>query len=199
MRILVYEHVSGGGYAGQPINPSVLSEGFGMLRGFVADLKAIGHHTTVLLDERIWRTHPPLSADRIIPISKRKSIKVLKSTAKTCDATYIIAPETEKTLETLVHWSEQNGRLSLNSDANTINQVSDKFLLFKTLIRNGLPAPETHVFETTVKTTEIINRAKDELGYPLVVKPINGVSCSGLSLVRDDGQMAAAIAKVKSE
>ena len=60
MRILVYEHVSGGGYAGQPISPSVLSEGFGMLRTVVSDFKAAGHEVTVLLDARISKLNPPI-------------------------------------------------------------------------------------------------------------------------------------------
>ena len=43
MKVIVYEYVSGGGYAGQLIPPGVLSEGFGMLRSVVADFKAAGH------------------------------------------------------------------------------------------------------------------------------------------------------------
>ena len=68
LRIIVYEHVSGGGYAGQPLPLDVLAEGFGMLRNFVTDLKAAGHETTVLLDGRFSKLNPPLDADCIKPV-----------------------------------------------------------------------------------------------------------------------------------
>ncbi len=68
MKILVYEHVSGGGYAGQDISPSVLSEGFGMLRCLVEDFKAAGHEVTVLIDSRLSKLNPPIDADCIVPI-----------------------------------------------------------------------------------------------------------------------------------
>ena len=68
MKIIVYEHVSGGGYAGQPIPSGVLAEGYGMLRGVVADFKAAGHEVTVLLDERISKLNPPIDADCTVPI-----------------------------------------------------------------------------------------------------------------------------------
>ncbi len=68
LKIIVYEHVSGGGYAEQTIPPSVLAEGFGMLRCVVADFKAAGHEVTVLLDARISKLNPPIDADCIVPI-----------------------------------------------------------------------------------------------------------------------------------
>ena len=40
LKVIVYEHVSGGGYAGQPIPAGVLAEGFGMLRSVVADFSS---------------------------------------------------------------------------------------------------------------------------------------------------------------
>ncbi len=68
MKILVYEHVSGGGFAGQDISPSVLSEGFGMLRCLVEDFKVAGHEVTVMLDDRLSKLNPLIDADLIVPI-----------------------------------------------------------------------------------------------------------------------------------
>ena len=73
MKVIVYEHASGGGYAGQPIPSSVLSEGFGMLRSVVADFKAAEHEVTVLMDARLSKLNPPLNADVILPILLRMS------------------------------------------------------------------------------------------------------------------------------
>jgi len=64
LRVLVYEHVSGGDFAAKPISPSVLSEGFGMLRTLTADFRAAGHTILTTLDARIAKINPPLAADR---------------------------------------------------------------------------------------------------------------------------------------
>ena len=53
MRLLVYEHVSGGGFADESIPADILSEGFGMLSTVISDFKAAGHNITTTLDSRI--------------------------------------------------------------------------------------------------------------------------------------------------
>ena len=102
MKIIVYEHVSGGGYAGKQISPSILSEGFGMLRKVVSDFKDAGHEVTVLLDNRLSNLNPPLNADCKVPVFYFEEPKeILTSLAKINDAIYVIAPETGKTLQSL--------------------------------------------------------------------------------------------------
>ncbi len=68
MKVLVYEYVSGGGYAGQAISPSILAEGYAMLRSVTSDFKEAGHQVTVLLDMRILLLNPPLDADCTVPV-----------------------------------------------------------------------------------------------------------------------------------
>ncbi len=114
MRILVYEHVSGGGYAGQPISPSVLSEGFGMLRSIVSDFKSAGHEVTVLLDNRLSKLNPPIVADCTLPVFHPKEAeKFLINAAKINDAVYVIAPETGQTLQSIVELVEHMARFRL--------------------------------------------------------------------------------------
>jgi predicted ATP-grasp superfamily ATP-dependent carboligase len=126
LKVIVYEHVSGGGYAGQPIPASVLSEGFGMLRYLVEDFKAAGHEVTVLLDERLSKLHPPIDADCTVPIFyPYEPEKFLKNIPKINDAIYIIAPETGRTLQSFVELVEQTGKKSLNCAAHAIGKASD--------------------------------------------------------------------------
>ena len=111
MKIVVYEYVSGGGYAEQPIPPNVLAEGFGMLREIVADFTAAGHEVTVLLDARIAKLHPPLDVFCILPIYFRKeSERFLKNIATINDATYIIAPETGTNSSIVCRTHRANGQ-----------------------------------------------------------------------------------------
>ncbi len=199
MRLIVYEHVSGGGYAQQPIPPSVLSEGFAMLRMVVSDFKAAGHEVTVLLDERLSKLNPTLDADSTVPILNASEPKgFLSNIAKINDAIYIIAPETGQTLQSLVELAKQTGKISLNCELSAIGKAADKAILFETLQKLGM-SPKTVILNVDNSLTEVKNAIKKMLGYPFVLKPADGVSCSGLSLVKEEAQIEKATAKIHAE
>ncbi len=200
MRLLVYEHVSGGGYAGQPISPSILSEGFGMLRSFVSDFKSAGHEVTVLLDARLAKLNPPIVTDCTIPVFyPQEAEKFLINAAKINDAIYVIAPETGQILQSLVELVEHTGKVSLNCDASAIQKVADKTVLYEKLKKKDLPTPNTVVFNTDEGLGEVKQTIRSKFSYPLVFKPMDGVSCGGLSIVKEDAQVEKAVAKIKAE
>ena len=200
MRLLVYEHLSGGGRAGQPISPSLLSEGFGMLRSIVSDFKSAGHEVTVLLDARLSKLNPLIVADCTIPIFYPKEAeKLLINTAKINDAVYVIAPETGQTLQSIVEFVEHIGNVSLNCDAGAIQKVADKTVLYETLKKNSVPTPNTLVLNVNGDLAEVKQIVRSKLSYPAMFKPADGVSCGGLSIVKEDAQVEKAIAKIKTE
>jgi tyramine---L-glutamate ligase len=199
LRIIVYEHVSGGGYAGQVVSPSVLSEGFAMLRTLTSDFKSAGHEITVLLDARISKLNPPISADCIVPIFYNdEPKKFLASIAKINEAVYVVAPETGQTLYSLVALVEQTGKVSLNCESSAIQKVADKTVLYDILKKNRLPTPKTLVLNMNDSLAEVKQSIKSKLTYPLMFKPADGVSCSGLSLLKEDGLLENAIEKLKA-
>src|SRR5512141_1013452 len=107
LRVIIYEHASSGGYAGQSIPADVLAEGFAMLRSFAADLKASGYKTTVLIDERLFKLNPQLETDCTIPVIYPDEPKqIIADLAKTNDAIYVVAPETDQTLQKMVEFCE---------------------------------------------------------------------------------------------
>jgi tyramine---L-glutamate ligase len=196
LKVLVYEHVSGGGCAGQDISPSALSEGFGMLRCLVEDFKAAGHEVTVLLDERLSKLNPPMNADHIVSIFyPYETEKFLINIAKINDAIYVLAPETEQTLQSFVNLAEQTGKNSLNCESHAIKKVADKTVLFNVLQKLGV-SPKTVIFSVDDDLLKIKETIKKELIYPLVLKPADGVGCRGLSLVNAEVQLAGAVAKI---
>jgi tyramine---L-glutamate ligase len=200
LKVLVYEHVSGGGYAEQPIPLSVLAEGFGMLRSVVADFTAAGHEVTVLMDVRIAKLHPPIDAFCILPVNYAKEFKkFLKNLATINDAIYIIAPETASTLQSLVELVEKTGKTSLNCETGAIKSVADKGVLHESLQKNGFPTPKMLVLKRSDSLMQIKQAIKQELSYPVVVKPVDGVGCGGLSIVKQEAQLESAIDKVKAE
>jgi predicted ATP-grasp superfamily ATP-dependent carboligase len=200
LRLLIYEHVAGGGFADGPIPVGVLSEGFGMLRTLISDFKAAGHYVTTMLDSRLARLNPPLGADCVVPVfSSREAQLAICKVSASADAAYVIAPETEGVLQSLVENVEQTGAASLNCPASTIGKVVDKAFLHASLTKLGLPAPETMVFSVADGVEEIKRAIHDRLCFPLIFKPSNDVSCCGLSAARNESQVAGAVGKNKRE
>ena len=148
MKTILYEHVSGGGYAGHHISPDILAEGFAMLRTVASDFKTAGHEVTILLDDRISKLNPPINADCTVPIIyPEETTRFLTSLASINDASYIIAPETGQILESYVALMEKTGKISLNSQSNAIKQVANKINLQKILQKNHVNTPDNLVFK----------------------------------------------------
>jgi hypothetical protein len=199
LRILVYEHVSGGGFADEPLPASVLSDGFGMLRTLIADFKAAGHNISITLDARIARLNPPLPADCVVPLFSCQEVQAnLRKLSEQADAMYIIAPETDGVLWSLVETVEHTDAASLNCESGAIEKVSDKVGFYDFMRKLGLPVFETLTFTVDGDLKEIQKRVQADLGFPVVFKPSDGVSCCGVSVVRDEVQVAGAVAKINA-
>lgn len=197
MNILIYEHASAGGFAEGAVSPEILAEGFGMLRTFVADLNAAGHHVTIVISAELAGLNPPLHADCMLPVfSFQEAQQVILKASAVADAAFIIAPETGGTLRSMVEFLEQNGVATINCSSKSIEAVSDKGVLFQVLKCKGLLVPKT----VTVDVSDSIGKAvKNCFSFPVVFKPLDGVGCSGLSLVENESQIVEAVAKLDSE
>jgi predicted ATP-grasp superfamily ATP-dependent carboligase len=197
LKILLFEYVSGGGFAKQLLPSGLLSEGFGMLRGLTADFKAAGHNLTIMLDSRLADLKPPLKADRVIPVYSEDITQVLINASKDVEAAFVIAPEPNNVLVSMVKHVETLGVLSLNCQADAITLAADKATLYERVKCLGLDAPETFLFNID-KVKEIMQKSHD-LGFPVVVKPVNGAGCSGLSITKNEREVAAAVNKIRAE
>ncbi|MCL2359749.1 ATP-grasp domain-containing protein [Candidatus Bathycorpusculum sp.] len=199
MKILVYEHVSGGGYAEQLLPTEALAEGFAMLRCLVADLRAAGHQVTVLLDSRLFKLDPPIEAtytSQVLYINEPK--KLLINLAKNNDAIYIIAPETGQTLQSYVELIEKTEKVSLNSQSIMIAKAANKIALYDGLQKNGYPIPKSFILNVTNSITQIETAITGQLTYPVIFKPVDGVGCSGISLIENATDINCGVAKIKS-
>jgi predicted ATP-grasp superfamily ATP-dependent carboligase len=200
LRLLVYEHVSGGGFADESLSASILSEGFGILRTLVSDFKAAGHHVSTTLDSRVAGLNPPIPADCVVPVfSSRETQVKLRELSEQADAVYIVAPETDGVLQSLVKMVEQTSAASLNCQAGAIEKVSDKAGFTEFIRTLGVPMPETSLFSVTDGRAEITKAVRGSLSFPVVFKPSDGVSCGGVSVVRNEVQLAGAVGKIKGE
>ncbi|MDR2719390.1 MAG: ATP-grasp domain-containing protein [Nitrososphaerota archaeon] len=197
MKILVYEHACGGGFAEGAVSSGILAEGFGMLCSCVAGLKEAGHNVIVVLDEGLSRFNPPVMADLVIPIfSFREAQQAILKSCADVDAAYVIAPETSGTLYALVELIEQNGVPLLNSCSKAIKAVSNKVNLYKTLKDNKIKTPKTLQINATQDVKGLII---DTFDFPVIFKPVDGVGCSGLSIVEETSQIEGAIKRIDTE
>lgn len=199
MKVLVYEHACGGGFAEGVVSSGILAEGFGMLRCCVAGLKAAGHEVLVVVDEGLARFNPPVEADFIPVFNFNDAQQAILKACVDVDAVYIIAPETGGTLHALVKLVEQNGVPTLNSHSSAIEAVSDKANLYRTLKINKpeVRTPKTVQVSTGCQCIKEVFRG--EFGFPVVVKPVDGVGCSGLSLLENVSQFEDAVGKIVAE
>lgn len=200
LRVLVYEYVSSGGYVEQAIPASILAEGYAMLRCVTADLKAAGHQVTVLLDERISKFKAPLDVDCTVPVSSADSVnKALTHNVAANDAVIIIAPETAQILQKLVRGIEQTGKISLNCSADAIATFSDKAKLTHYLQKNRYSTPKTLILKSDEEIDKLKTTITSQLTFPLVFKPLDGTSCTGISIVKNQDEILTAIQKIRNQ
>ncbi|MCW4005589.1 MAG: ATP-grasp domain-containing protein [Candidatus Bathyarchaeota archaeon] len=199
MKVLVYEHLSGGGLAGQCLPAGLLSEGYAMLSGVASDFQAAGDQVTVLLDERLAGYGLPLQGSRVLGVSADENfLDVLVQAAECADAVLVVAPEDSKLLYSIVQTLENHGRCVLNCQPNAIEQATDKKCFSDHLKKLGLPYPNTQTFGKQ-KSSSCIKKAVEVLGFPLVFKPASGAGCSGISFVQNSSQIETAVEKIRRE
>jgi predicted ATP-grasp superfamily ATP-dependent carboligase len=200
LKVLIYEYVSGGGFTHKSIPPSILSEGFGMLRTLISDVKAAGHSVTTVLDSRLAVLNLPIEADCIVPVStSREAEEATQKISEIADAAYMIAPGSNQLLQSFVASMERTGVPSLNCRASAIGMVSDKAILLERVKKMGLPTPATIMVSALEDVAEIKQTISGKLEFPLIFKPVDGVGCGGLSVVRNENQVASAVDKVIRE
>ncbi|MCX8150277.1 MAG: ATP-grasp domain-containing protein [Candidatus Bathyarchaeota archaeon] len=198
MHILLYEHISSGGLAGEDLSASVLCEGFAMLNTAAADFQAAGHSVTALVDSRLVAYGTPLKTKNVLVVSTKEAAKqTLLKAANEANAALVIAPESDKILSSIVRQLEDAGLQSLNCSPAAIEKVANKSILKTYTEELGLPIPETLILSTRDTPQKIATTIKRNLQFPVVFKPSEGTSCSGLSIVNSSSQIVTAINKIK--
>jgi len=199
LKVALFEYVSGGGFSDKNLPSSILSEGYGMLSSALRDFREAGHQTGTLLDSRLDPFQPPLRANEIHLVNSQKKLKTeFLNLLRHADAHLLIAPETGGILSDFLRLGEELSIDSLNCSIDSINPICNKLKLYERLKENGLPVPKTDevtIEEDVEKSQKII----ENIGFPVIIKPKEGIGCQGLSIVKKFPQLPIAISKVKKE
>lgn len=181
MRVLVFEHICGGGMVREPLLDSLQPMGLAMLQAVTRDLWRAGCHVTVTLDARVnWSG---IDADLTLVQPEESIHAVLGTLGKQVDAVLIIAPEMAGLHSGYASALEREGVKLLGSSSGAIRTCTDKYTLGLKLARAAVPTPPTMLFRPNLSLDE-----------PVIVKPRSGAGCEQTRVCRSPADLARATA-----
>lgn len=188
--LFVHEYVTGGGLSSRELPGELAAEGAAMLRAVLADCAAWGGVRTLsTLDWRLADVELP--AEHIIRVVPGGHAPAFRAALARCDAALVIAPETAGLLAELNGRVLEAGACLVGSAPEAVRLAGDKWACYQRWLAAGVPTPLTSLADPGTAVP-----AAQDLGYPVVVKPVDGVGCEGVSLARDDRELGLALALI---
>ncbi|MGC9781641.1 MAG: ATP-grasp domain-containing protein [Candidatus Heimdallarchaeota archaeon] len=179
-RILVVDYIVGGGFSEEDLPMDILAEGYAILRASVEQFAQLGYKISTLIDQRL------MQHIRISPIHDFKSVSShedfvngIKAFSEEVDYTLTLAPESKGILKDLASIMHNSKSTFLGSKPEAIEIAGDKLKTMNLAKELGLNVPATFAPLYNEPFDKIVDDV-DILGYPLIVKPIDGVGCKGL-------------------
>ena len=179
MKILAYEHITGGGLLGDAHMSALAPEGDAMLRALVDDLTAIsGVEVAIMRDARM---HADLPAT-VHPVSNASDFwPAFRRAMRDVDAVWPIVPEQDGLLLRITEEILQAGRVLLGCRPDAVKIATSKHATADVLARAGIATIPTYLDERSVPP---------EIGA-IVVKPDDGAGCQDTLLFRSRSQLWA--------
>jgi len=169
-----------------------------MLWALLTDFRRWGCMRTVTaLDSRFVERVPALNrhtlpADEVACAPAGSHRETFTSLLKRCDAVLVIAPETGGILAGLTAQAERAGVPVLGSSASAVRIAGNKAACHQLFREAGLPAPPSRTCRDCLEA-----RVAEQLGYPLVLKPVDGAGCEGICRVDRPSELGSAVAKMR--
>ncbi|NOQ65264.1 MAG: ATP-grasp domain-containing protein, partial [Methyloprofundus sp.] len=187
MRILVFEFITGGGFATQAIPESLLQEGRLMRHALLADLGVLPEHKLLVLqDERLAIDRADL---HYLMVSEAVELEVLLSAEQdNYDVVWLIAPETDGILAFWCHFFTAQGKLLANTGEMGVKICQDKFSCFELLQRADIASVPTQLLDKALNIT-----------CPSVLKLNNSVGCEGVYFLESEQHWKALLPQLKQE
>lgn len=162
MSVFLFEYATCGAFP--ELEPSITVEGMGMFKALEQGFEDV----RTFIDARIP------GFDNFPKVKKYEEL--FFDFLEDAEFFLVIAPESDGELYRLTKEAEEAGGANLGSSPDAIETASDKLATHEAL--RGLETPKTEEFSGT--TTR---------DFPLIAKPRDGVSCEGVSLVRNEEEL----------
>jgi tyramine---L-glutamate ligase len=147
MNIFVSEFLCSGAFAGREFSASLLCEGAAMLWSVVDDFLRVPEcRVSITLDARLLDVATRRKSENCHVVSVAgadEERRTFDRLATTCDATLVIAPETDGELVRRVRQTRELGAESLNCSVEAIELCGDKLKLARHLDAHHLPTIPT--------------------------------------------------------
>ena len=175
MKLFVYEHITSGALAGQELPSSLAREGDEMLSSVVADCHSLSQLELIILrDSRLSNLSSIFDNDTTHQCHKVSSPSAFQQlwlqNLKSCDAVFIIAPETNNVLAELQQQAIVLDKTILGCQPSTIALSSNKLNCDQQLNHHNITTPESCLASNWLQQKFIHSD-----GY--IVKPIDGAGC----------------------
>jgi predicted ATP-grasp superfamily ATP-dependent carboligase len=176
MKLLVYEHITGGGMTTAP-SSSLVREGDAMLFALLKDLADIpGLSLLALWDSRLARsTHAAPTVDWMDVEPNNEIMSRLQCAIEQVDAVWPIAPETGGVLESICALVRDKGKALLNTQADGVRLAASKLLTATRLRDKGVPVVATQRWQSP--------SAHPPFPFPMVIKADDGVGCEDTRII----------------
>lgn len=174
-------------------NPVTTVEGKGMLEGLLDDLKDTGADYILPEDSKI-DLKTPTEPHKCTPIILSGELETwLEENVSRYDACFPVAPEEDLVLYGITKILEDSGVKTIGSSSSAVLQCSDKFET-NNLLRDNFPVIHTEKvsFRRLRDHKEIFSEGKK-----MLVKTADGVSCSGVHVVKSYADLIKAAANLK--
>ena len=169
MRIFVYEHVTGGGYAGEAL-PAFLADGEVMWRAMLADLTAItGVEVISLRDDRL--APPAMPGARVIATRAATFADDFRHCLDAVDAVWLLAPESGGLLEALSQAVLRAGKRLLGCHPQAVRIAASKTATAERLAARGVAVIPAHASPYRMRGESAV-----------VMKPDDGAGCQDTRL-----------------
>jgi tyramine---L-glutamate ligase len=198
--VLVYEYFTGGGCTAGELPAGLAAEAFGILWALLTDFQHLGYlHTVAALDPRFEEFVPGLNrftlpADEVVEVRREVAPEVFSALLKRCDAVLIVAPETNGILARLTAQAESAGIPVLGSCASAVEIAGNKLECHRLFDKAGLANPRTR----EIRFAEASSVAK-RIGFPLVIKPVDGMGSEGVYRVGCIQELAPALECIRRD
>jgi hypothetical protein len=189
LKLLVFEYANAIGLE----DPATTVEGTHILEGLLADLNHIGADYIISEDSKIkypvniaeGNCNPLVIDEELLPW--------LEENVTRFEACLPVAPEEDLILYEITKILEKNKVKTIGSSSEAVLACSDKFETYN-ILKDDLPIIETEkVFFSNLKDyKDIFSNGRD-----MLVKPADGVSCSGVRVVRSYADFIKASANLK--
>ncbi|MBI5680518.1 MAG: ATP-grasp domain-containing protein [Methanobacterium sp.] len=183
MNILIIEYATALGID----DPSISAEGHAMIKGLLKDFK--NKNTDYLISKKIQN----FNSSYCNPVELEEDLmEWINKNISNYDACLVIAPEEDFILYEITYLIEKKGVCIIGSSSNAVKVCSDKYVMYEAL-KDHVPIIKTEkVYFNDINKYIVFNNKKK------VVKPADGVSCSGVQIINNSKELKKAASMLEN-